>query len=110
MFKKSFFAQAKLVTVLQGSILDVAVDLRKSSSNFGKCFKYQLTDTNYGLLYIPEGFAHGFLAFEPNTIVQYAVNNLYNPSTESGIVYNDPTLAIKWHYFDAKNLIFLKKI
>jgi len=96
LFQKPPFAQAKLVRVIQGSILDVAVDLRKSSETYGKHFKHVLNSENKKQLYIPKGFAHGFLCLENNTIINYKCSNYYHANSESSILWNDPILNIDW--------------
>ena len=90
------FAQGKLVRVVQGSALDVAVDIRKSSPTFGKYVSVKLDAENNTFFWIPEGFAHGFAALEDNTIFQYKVTNYYNKSSEVSLRWDDPTLNILW--------------
>jgi len=89
-------AQAKLVRVLQGSVQDVAVDLRKNSPTFGKHFSIVLSAENNKQLFVPRGFAHGFLVLEDNTIFAYKCDNFYNKESEGGMIYNDNTINIKW--------------
>ncbi len=89
-------AQSKLMRVVKGSILDIAVDLRKESSTFGKHFKHVLSGENKKQLYIPVGFAHGFLSLEDNTILNYKCSNYYEASAEASIRWNDPDLNIDW--------------
>lgn len=89
-------AQAKLIRVIKGSILDVAVDLRKGSSTYGKHFKHVLSGENKKQVYIPVGFAHGFLSLEDDTILSYKCSDYYNANTEASILWNDPDLAIDW--------------
>lgn len=91
------FAQAKLVRVIQGSVLDVAVDLRLSSPTFGQHFSLILSATNKQQLFIPEGFAHGFLTLEENTIFSYKCSNYYEKSSERTILWNDFSLNIEWN-------------
>jgi len=95
-FQRPPFSQAKLVRVITGSILDIAVDLRKNSETYGKYFKHILSSKNKTLLYIPEGFAHGFLCLEDNTIFSYKCSAYYDKKSEGSILWNDPTLAIDW--------------
>lgn len=90
------FAQAKLVRVIQGSILDVAVDLRKNSVTFGQYFKHIISGENKKQLFIPEGFAHGFLSLENHTILNYKCSNYYHPQSERSIIWNDSDLNIDW--------------
>ncbi len=89
-------AQAKLVRVLHGKVLDVAVDLRTNSKTFGKYFSIELSDQNQKQLFIPRGFAHGFVVLSANAIFSYKCDNFYNPKAEAGIKFNDPDLAIDW--------------
>ena len=95
-FQTGEYAQSKLVRVIQGSVLDVAVDLRKDSSTFGKHFSILLSEQNKLQLFIPRGFAHGFVVLENDTIFSYKCDNYYNKESERGIIYNDPTLNIDW--------------
>jgi len=89
-------AQSKLIRVIKGSILDIAVDLRKESSTYGKYFKHILSGENKKQLYIPVGFAHGFLSLEDNTILNYKCSDYYDANAEASILWNDPDLAIDW--------------
>ena len=90
------FAQAKLVRVLQGEILDVAVDLRRNSPTYGKHFSIILNDENKKQLMVPHGFAHGFSVLSDTASVMYKVDQVYHKDSERGIRYDDPTLAIDW--------------
>lgn len=91
------FAQGKLVRVVKGKVLDVAVDLRKSSPTYGQYEMILLSEENKKQFYIPEGFAHGFLTLENQTIFSYKCTEYYNPTTEMGIAWNDPSLQIDWN-------------
>ncbi len=90
------FSQGKLVSVVKGKVWDVAVDLRKNSETFGKWLGIQLTENNKLQMYIPEGFAHGFLTLEEDTIFQYKCTNYYHKESERAIRWNDATLNIDW--------------
>jgi len=94
-FQNPPFAQAKLVSVISGRVLDVAVDLRKGSATYGKHAKVILDAERRNMFLVPEGFAHGFLALE-DSIFSYKCSNVYNKESESGIVWNDKDLAIDW--------------
>ena len=89
-------SQGKYVSVLKGKIFDVVVDLRKKSKSFGKCYKNILSEKNSRSLYIPPGFAHGFVGIDNNNYVIYSCTNYRDKNSEIGIKYNDPTLKIKW--------------
>ncbi|MFD1161320.1 MULTISPECIES: dTDP-4-dehydrorhamnose 3,5-epimerase [Hwangdonia] len=102
------FAQAKLVRVIKGKVLDVCVDLRKDSLTFGKHFSIVLDAIEHNQLYIPKGFAHGFLVLEDQTIFSYKCDNYYNKASERGIIYNDKTLNIDWG-FPTENLMLSEK-
>ena len=88
--------QGKLITVIKGSILDVAVDIRKNSKTYGKHQTFLLSEKNCRQLWIPEDFAHGFLALSPNTIVNYKVTEFYDPKDQNTIIWNDKDLNISW--------------
>ena len=90
------FAQSKLVRVLEGAILDVAVDIRKGSPTYGKHFSIELTAGNKKQLLVPHGFAHGFSVLSETAIVLYKCDQFYNKESEGGIIYNDPSLNIDW--------------
>ena len=90
------FAQSKLVRCVRGEIFDVAVDLRKGSKTFGKWFSIILSEDNKKMLYIPKGFAHGFVTLSDVAEVIYKVDEFYAPQYEGGIIWNDPELKIKW--------------
>lgn len=95
-FQEPPFAQAKLVRVIQGSVLDVAVDIRKESPTFGKYIAIELNDRNKKQLFIPRGFAHGFVVLSENAIFTYKVDNYYNKGSEKGILFDDSELNINW--------------
>ncbi|MDG1850388.1 MAG: dTDP-4-dehydrorhamnose 3,5-epimerase [Flavobacteriales bacterium] len=95
-FQKEPHAQGKLVRVTQGSALDVVVDLRKQSDTFGKHFKLKLSSEQGNMLWIPAGFAHGFVALEDHTVFQYKCDGLYQPKSEDCVIWNDPSLSIDW--------------
>lgn len=88
--------QAKLIHVVSGSIKDVIVDIRTSSSSFGESFSVILSHKNHKMIFVPEGFAHGYLVLEENTIVHYKCTDYYNPGSEFGIKWNDSELNIDW--------------
>jgi len=89
-------SQSKLVSVVQGSVWDVAVDLRQASPTFGKWFGVELTEENHLQFLIPQGFAHGFSVLSETAVFSYKCDNFYSPTLERGIMYNDPVLAIDW--------------
>jgi len=90
------YEQAKLVRCIRGEILDVAADIRPSSTSFGRYFSTDLSDSNKLMLYVPRGFAHGFAVLSDIAEIEYAVDNVYAPDHEGGVIWNDPDLAIKW--------------
>ena len=92
----SKYPQAKYVTVLRGKILDYVIDLRKKSKTFGKSFSIVLSEDNCKALYIPEGFGHAYYSFSKLNLVYYKLSNYYKPRFESGIVWNDKNLKLKW--------------
>lgn len=95
-FQAPPFAQAKLVKVVAGAVLDVAVDIRPNSPTYGKYVKQILSTENMHQLYIPEGFAHGFVTLEENTVFQYKCGDYYNRESEGAIYWNDSDLGIDW--------------
>lgn len=107
-FQTGAAAQAKLVRVIEGSVFDVAVDLRKNSATFGQSFGIELTGENHKQLFIPRGFAHGFVVLSTTCIFFYKCDNFYDKKAESGIMYNDPALNIDWH-IDSSDLIISDK-
>ncbi|MBL6667034.1 MAG: dTDP-4-dehydrorhamnose 3,5-epimerase [Crocinitomicaceae bacterium] len=95
-FQKPPMAQGKLVQVIKGSVLDVAVDIRSDSPTYGQHYKVELNDQNRLQLWIPEGFAHGFVALEDNTVFCYKCTSGYSKSDEMDLLWNDPLLNIDW--------------
>ena len=95
-FQNPPYAQSKLVRVIQGSVWDVAVDIRKNSPTYGQFYGLELNAKNKTILYIPEGFAHGFKTLENNTVFLYKCSRLYNKASEDSIRWNDPDLKITW--------------
>jgi dTDP-4-dehydrorhamnose 3,5-epimerase len=95
-FQNPPFAQGKLVRVLKGSVLDVAVDIRKDSPTYGSHVSELLSGENKKMFYIPPGFAHGFLTLEDDTLFVYKCTNYYNKASEDSLLWNDPDLAIRW--------------
>ena len=94
-FQKQF-PQGKLVRVIKGAVFDVAVDLRKGSSTFGKWYGVTLTEENHLQFYISEGFAHGFLVLSDTAEFCYKVTDFYHPGDEGGLAWNDPEIGIQW--------------
>ena len=95
-FQKPPYAQAKLIRCLQGSVLDVVLDLRKYSKTYGIFETIVLSSENKVQLFVPKGFAHGFIVLSESAILSYKVDNYYKPESESGIIWNDPDLNIDW--------------
>ncbi len=95
-FQKGEHSQSKLVRVVKGRVLDVAVDIRKGSPTFGKHVAVELTEDNHRQFFIPRGFAHGFSVLSEEAIFQYKCDNLYCPESEGAIAWNDPALGIDW--------------
>lgn len=112
-FQKGEFAQAKLVRVLKGAVLDVTVDLRKDSQTFGKYVTIELSEENKKMIFIPRDFAHGFLTLKDNTEFFYKCDNFYVPQAEDGLIWNDINLKIEWdfkkYHIDEKELIISEK-
>jgi dTDP-4-dehydrorhamnose 3,5-epimerase len=88
--------QAKLVRVVRGALFDVAVDIRRGSATFGRWVGLELDDVNHRMLYVPGGFAHGFLALSESVDLSYKCSDFYDPSDERGVLWNDPALGIDW--------------
>mgnify|MGYP003989412803 CR=1 FL=1 len=104
-FQKPPFEQAKLVRCIQGEVLDIALDLRKNSTTYGKYEKVLLSGENKKQFFIPRGFAHAFLVLSENAIFSYKVDNVYAPQSESGVMWNDPSLLIDWTIDESKLII-----
>src|SRR5688572_2762699 len=104
-YQLSPYAQTKLIRVLEGTILDVAVDIRKGSPTFGKIFAIELSAENKKQLFIPAGFAHGFSVLSNKAEILYKCDNFYNKESEGGILYNDPALAIDWQIHAGKEIV-----
>ena len=104
-YQKGEYSQAKLVRVLKGKVLDVAVDLRRSSPTFGKHVSALLSEENKRQFFIPRGFAHGFRVLSEEVIFQYKCDNLYAPQYEGAIAWDDPDLGIDWHIPKDKMLL-----
>ena len=108
-FQAPPFEQTKLVRCISGNILDVAVDLRTNSKTYGKSFSIELSSENNKQLFIPKGFAHGFQVLSEIAIVNYKVDEYYNPDSESGLIWNDKDLSIDWN-LDLKPILSKKDL
>lgn len=95
-FQKPPYAQSKLVRVIKGAVLDVAVDIRRGSPTFGRHVAVELTESNHRQFFIPRGFAHGFAVLSDEAVFQYKCDNFYAPESEGAIAWNDPSLDIDW--------------
>ena len=107
-YQKGDYSQAKLVRVIKGCVLDVAVDIRKSSPTFGQHVMVELSDENKRQFFIPRGFAHGFLVMSDEAIFTYKVDNVYAPQADAGIRWDDPDLGIEWP-IDPKEVLTSEK-
>ena len=107
-FQKPPYAQSKLVRCVKGIVLDVALDLRKKSKTYGHFETTVLSSENKEQLFVPKGFAHGFIVLSESAILSYKVDNYYNPESESGIIWNDPDLNIDWK-INKKEIIVSEK-
>ena len=96
-FQRPPYTQGKLITVLQGSVLDVVVDLRKNSPTYGQSYSIELTSEKKTMLYVPEGLAHGFQVLSDSCLFFYKCTNVYHRESDGGIYWNDPALGITWH-------------
>ncbi len=108
-FQKAPYAQGKLVRVVQGKAWDVAVDIRTESKTYGQWVGVELSGENSKQFWIPEGFAHGFVALEDNTQFLYKTTNYYNKDSEGAIIWNDPTLDIDWSIDDLDKILVSDK-
>lgn len=104
------FEQAKLIRVIEGKILDVALDLRRTSKTYGQWFGVELTGETKKQLFIPRGFAHGFSVLSKTAVIQYKCDNYYKPAFERGIALNDPSLGIEWKIEMSKAIISEKDL
>jgi dTDP-4-dehydrorhamnose 3,5-epimerase len=104
-FQTGDFAQAKLVRVLEGKVLDVAVDIRKGSETYGQHVAIELTGDNFKQLFVPRGFAHGYVVLSDTAVFAYKVDNIYSKESESGLMWNDADLGIDWNISEADVLL-----
>ncbi|WP_299883656.1 dTDP-4-dehydrorhamnose 3,5-epimerase [uncultured Lacinutrix sp.] len=109
-YQTGSYAQAKLVRVVLGKVLDVAVDIRKDSKTFGKHVSVELSAENKKQLFVPRGFAHGFIVLSETAIFSYKCDNYYNKASEAGIIYNDLDLNIDWQLPEKELLVSEKDI
>ena len=107
-FQKPPYAQSKLVRVIKGAVLDVAVDIRKGSPTFGQHVAVELTEDNHRQFFIPRGFAHGFSVLTDEVIFQYKCDNFYAPQSEGALAWDDPDLGIDWR-LPAEKVILSEK-
>jgi dTDP-4-dehydrorhamnose 3,5-epimerase len=107
-FQKPPHTQSKLVRCLKGKVLDVALDLRNDSKTYGMIETTLLSEENKNQLFIPKGFAHGFVVLSETAVFSYKVDNYYNPESESGIIWDDPDLNIDWK-INKKEIIVSEK-
>jgi dTDP-4-dehydrorhamnose 3,5-epimerase len=103
------YPQAKLVRVVSGEIFDVAVDLREGSETFGKWRGFYLNESNRHMLYVPKGFAHGFLVLSDSAVFSYMCDGAYRPEDEEGIIWNDPDIRVEWPLDEAGQVIVSEK-
>lgn len=104
-FQKGHDTQSKLVRVVHGNVLDVAVDIRRGSPTFGRHVAVELTAENKRQLFVPRGFAHGFVVLSPEAVFQYKCDNFYAPQSDAGIAWNDPALGIDWRLFPSQMIL-----
>ena len=107
-FQKPPFQQAKLVRCIEGEVLDVAVDIRKNSKTYGKHISVKLSGENKHQLFVPRGFAHGFIVISDNATIAYKVDNTYAPNYDAGIRWNDKELNIQWGMLEYQVLVSKK--
>lgn len=107
-FQKPPYTQSKLIRVVKGRVWDIAVDIRKSSPTFGKYIGIELSEDNHRQLFIPKGFAHGFVVLSEEAVFQYKCDNYYAPQSEGAIIWNDPELGIDWK-IPAEDIILSEK-
>ena len=107
-FQREPYEQAKLVRVVQGRVLDVAVDIRPGSATFGRYVAVELSADNHRQLFIPKGFAHGYVVLEEDTVFQYKCDEYYHPESEDGIAWNDPQIGIEWGVEESEVVISQK--
>ena len=107
-FQKPPYAQNKLVRVILGSVLDVVVDIRRGSPTFGKHVSVELSGENHRQIFIPRGFAHGFVVLSPEVVFQYKCDNFYSPQSEGALAWDDPELGIDWK-IPAEKIILSEK-
>lgn len=107
-FQKPPFAQAKLVRVVSGTVLDVAVDIRHNSPTYGRHVAVELSGENHRQLFLPKGMAHGFAVLSDEVVFQYKCDEYYHPEAEGAIAWDDPTLAIDWR-LDMTNVLLSDK-
>ena len=96
-FQSGEMAQAKLIRIVKGKVLDIVVDIRKDSETYGQSFSIVLDDKEHLQLFVPKGFAHGFITLSKQSIFSYKCDNYYDKASEGGIIYNDATLSLDWH-------------
>ena len=110
-FQKNPYSQTNVVSCVYGGVLDVVVDMRVDSPTYGEWTSVELTKENGRALYVPRGFAHGFVALKDNTYFEYLVDNVYNKESEGGIIWNDPDVNIDWQFekYEIENPIFSEK-
>jgi len=109
-FQRGEKAQAKLVRVISGKVLDIVVDIRSDSATFGKHFSTIISAENNKQLFVPKGFAHGFVTLSEHSIFSYKCDQCYDPTTEGGIHYSDATLALDWHLPNSELIISAKDL